>query len=159
MLVAAAPQYSSSQYGAPAAPAPQQGYGAPQQQQQQGGYQQQQSQGGYQSAAPQEQRIHKHVYVHVAPEEPEAPKYRAPKAPQVPEKHYKILFIRAPEEKYEAPEIPELPPAPEQKTLVYVLLKKPDATQAIQIPTPAPTKPSKPEVYFIRWVPVTLSSF
>lgn len=42
-------------------------------------------------------------------------------------------------------------PQNEEKTLVYVLVKKPDDQQDIVIPTPAPTQPSKPEVYFIKY--------
>ena len=49
------------------------------------------------------------------------------------------------------PDIPQLAPPPETKTLVYVLVKKPEPLPPIHIPTPAPTKPSKPEVYFIRY--------
>ena len=85
-------------------------------------------------------------------EAPEPKPYKAPKAPVIPEKHYKILFIRTPEPApYEQPDIEGLPVAPETKTLVYVLLKKPDATPAIKLPPAEATKPSKPEVYFIRY--------
>lgn len=49
-----------------------------------------------------------------------------------------------------APIIPP-PQQTEEKTLVYVLVKKPDDQPDIVIPTPAPTQPSKPEVYFIRY--------
>ncbi|XP_071439691.1 WAS/WASL-interacting protein family member 3 [Hetaerina americana] len=95
--------------------------------------------------------IHKHVYVHVPPPEPT---YSAPKKPihvPPPQKHYKIVFIKAPTPP--TPTVPEIAlPAPdEQKTLIYVLVKKPEEQPEINIPTPAPTKPSKPEVYFIRY--------
>jgi len=100
-----------------------------------------------------QQVVHKHVYVHIAPKEPEY--IRRPKPVRIapkPEKHYKIIFIKAPTESpYEQPDIPELPPQPETKTLVYVLLKRPDPTQEIILPKVQPTKPSKPEVYFIRY--------
>ncbi|XP_011293384.1 uncharacterized protein LOC101893261 [Musca domestica] len=95
--------------------------------------------------------IHKHVYVHVPPPEPE---YQAPRKPIVvppPQKHYKIVFIKAPSPPAPtAPVIPALPQT-EEKTLVYVLVKKPEEQPEIVIPTPAPTQPSKPEVYFIRY--------
>lgn len=42
-------------------------------------------------------------------------------------------------------------PQNEEKTLVYVLVKKPEEQQDIVIPTAAPTQPSKPEVYFIKY--------
>lgn len=104
--------------------------------------------------APQQQPvIHKHVYVHVPP--PEAPEYKAPKyvAPAPPpQKHYKIVFIKAPTPPTPtAPVIPQLPQPDEEKTLIYVLVKKPEEQPDIVIPTQAPTQPSKPEVYFIRY--------
>jgi hypothetical protein len=97
--------------------------------------------------------IHKHVYVHVPPPEPTyyAPKKTLPPPPP-PQKHYKIVFIKAPTPPPPTvPDIPALPPPDEQKTLIYVLVKKPEDAPEIHIPTPAPTKPSKPEVYFIRY--------
>lgn len=40
-------------------------------------------------------QIHKHVFVHVAPEEPPEPRRARPyKPPPEPEKHYKIIFIK-----------------------------------------------------------------
>lgn len=97
--------------------------------------------------------IHKHVYVHVPPPEPT---YYAPKKPvqppPPPQKHYKIVFIKAPTPPPPTvPDIPAIAPPAEQKTLIYVLVKKPDEAPEIHIPTPAPTQPSKPEVYFIRY--------
>ncbi|KAK1137301.1 hypothetical protein K0M31_001814 [Melipona bicolor] len=103
---------------------------------------------------PQQQPVvHKHVYVHVPP--PEAPEYKPPKyippaAP--PQKHYKIVFIKAPTPP--TPTAPALPPLPlqdEEKTLIYVLVKKPEEAPEVVLPTQAPTQPSKPEVYFIRY--------
>jgi hypothetical protein len=113
--------------------------------------------GGYGAPAPQygppqqQPIIHKHVYVHVPPPEPE---YQAPRKQYnvpPPQKHYKIVFIKAPSAP--APTAPVIPQFAqnEEKTLVYVLVKKPDEQPDIVIPTPAPTQPSKPEVYFIRY--------
>jgi len=97
--------------------------------------------------------IHKHVYVHVPP--PEAPEYKAPKhvpLPQPPQKHYKIVFIKAPTPPTPtAPQLPPLPQPDEEKTLIYVLVKKPEEAPDVVLPTQAPTQPSKPEVYFIRY--------
>ncbi|CAK9832982.1 hypothetical protein ANTRET_LOCUS9732 [Anthophora retusa] len=97
--------------------------------------------------------VHKHVYVHVPP--PEAPEYKPPKyippaAP--PQKHYKIVFIKAPTPPTPtAPALPPLSPQDEEKTLIYVLVKKPEEAPDVVLPTQAPTQPSKPEVYFIRY--------
>ncbi|XP_044260778.1 predicted GPI-anchored protein 58 [Tribolium madens] len=119
-----APSAPSSSYGAPA---PQ--YGAPAQQ----------------------PVVHKHVYVHVPPPEPEVHAPQRPIQVAAPQKHYKIIFIKAPTPP--TPTAPVIPVQPqnEEKTLVYVLVKKPEEAPEIHIPTPAPTQPSKPEVYFIRY--------
>lgn len=42
-------------------------------------------------------------------------------------------------------------PQDEHKTLVYVLVKKPDPQPEIILPEPEPTVPAKPEVYFIQY--------
>lgn len=103
------------------------------------------------SAAPLPTQVHKHVYVHVAPEEPEEQRQRQQLSIAPPQKHYKIIFIKAPSPPtYSAPIIP-VQPQNEEKTLVYVLVKKPKDSQEVVIPTVAPTKPSKPEVYFIKY--------
>lgn len=77
--------------------------------------------------------------------------FRKPLYVPPPQKHYKIVFIKAPSPP--APTAPIIPQFPqnEEKTLVYVLVKKPEEQPEIVIPTPAPTQPSKPEVYFIRY--------
>lgn len=98
-------------------------------------------------------KIHKHIYVHVAPDEPTEPKQqRERRPPPQPEKHYKILFIKAPSASAGGDEEIQLPPPPEQKTLVYVLLQKPNfGPGGLSIATPKPTKPSKPEVRAINY--------
>ncbi|XP_026332668.1 uncharacterized protein LOC113239768 [Hyposmocoma kahamanoa] len=103
--------------------------------------------GGY-SGAP---LVQKHIYVHVPPPEPQ--EYRAPRVPAVapPQKHYKIIFIKAPTPPTPVAPIIPLQPQNEEKTLVYVLVKKPEEQPDIVIPTQAPTQPSKPEVYFIKY--------
>ncbi|XP_030755047.1 vegetative cell wall protein gp1 [Sitophilus oryzae] len=95
--------------------------------------------------------VQKHVYVHVPPPEKEQPKPRKPIEVAPAQKHYKIIFIKAPTPP--TPTAPVIPVQPqnEEKTLVYVLVKKPEEAPEITIPTPAPTQPSKPEVYFIRY--------
>ncbi|KAJ8983508.1 hypothetical protein NQ317_005166 [Molorchus minor] len=129
LVTATAPQVPPSAPGGgyPSGPSPQ--YGAPAQQ----------------------PTIHKHVYVHVPPPETDYPAPRKPITVAPPQKHYKIIFIKAPTPP--TPTAPVIPAQPqnEEKTLVYVLVKKPEPEPEINIPTPAPTQPSKPEVYFIRY--------
>lgn len=95
--------------------------------------------------------IHKHVYVHVPPPEPEYTTPRRPAEVLPAQKHYRIIFIKAPT--HPVPTLPPLPAAPEneEKTIVYVLVKKPDDLPSITLTAPASTVPSKPEVYFIRY--------
>lgn len=69
------------------------------------------------------------------------------------QKHYKIIFIKAPE----APSIShqliqQQQQINEEKTLVYVLVKKPESYVDIQPQIQQPIiPPSKPEVYFIKY--------
>lgn len=95
--------------------------------------------------------VQKHIYVHVAPPEPEEFRPQKQIAAAQATKHYKIIFIKAPSAA--APTAPTIPlqAQNEEKTLVYVLVKKPDDAAELSIPTAAPTQPSKPEVYFIRY--------
>ncbi|XP_036323760.1 extensin [Rhagoletis pomonella] len=109
--------------------------------------------GGY-PYAPQPTTVHKHVYVHVPPkdfEEEDVIQTRVHHAPAAKQKHYKIVFIKAPAPPAIRPPVVPPPPQNEEKTLIYVLHKKPEANTDIVIPTAAPTKPSKPEVYFIKY--------
>lgn len=49
-----------------------------------------------------------------------------------------------------APIIPE-PLQDEHKTLVYVLVKKPDPQPKIELPQVKATEPTKPEVFFVKY--------
>ncbi|XP_031624467.1 leucine-rich repeat extensin-like protein 5 isoform X2 [Contarinia nasturtii] len=104
---------------------------------------------------PQQALIQKHIYVHVPP--PQEDEFAQPHnavAPVQAQKHYKIIFIKAPSApSVSAQQLQQLAqPQTEEKTLVYVLVKKPESvselTQNLQA---APTQPSKPEVYFIKY--------
>ncbi|XP_012162883.1 J domain-containing protein DDB_G0295729-like [Ceratitis capitata] len=68
-----------------------------------------------------------------------------------PQKNYRVVFIKAP-----APENANLKLtaeyAPqEEKTVIYVLSKKDNELNIGEIGTPAPTQPTKPEVFFIKY--------
>lgn len=95
---------------------------------------------------PQEAVVTKHVYVHVAPEDP--PQLLPP--PAAPRKHYKIIFIKAPTQASHQRQVIQAAAqqAPiEEKTLVYVLVDRPQQQVVVQ----PPVQPSKPEVYFIKY--------
>lgn len=95
--------------------------------------------------------VTKNVYVHLPPNDDEiiTPPQIIP--PVAPKKHYKLIFIKAPEPPRFTPPIipPNIPD--EHKTLVYVLVKKPEPQRPVEVPIPVPTEPSKPEVYFIKY--------
>ncbi|XP_068154785.1 uncharacterized protein TwdlY [Drosophila tropicalis] len=68
-----------------------------------------------------------------------------------PQKNYRVVFIKAPagdngNVKYSAEFAPQ-----EEKTVIYVLSKKNNDLDANDIATPAPTQPTKPEVFFIKY--------
>ncbi|KAL7302663.1 hypothetical protein TKK_0004721 [Trichogramma kaykai] len=107
---------------------------------------------GHQEAS-QEAVVHKHVYVHLPP--PEADEHLAPTvirtAPAQPQKHYKIVFIKAPTVQQPAPIVHAPAVQNEEKTLIYVLVKKPEEQQEVVIPAAQPATPTKPEVFFIKY--------
>ena len=103
----------------------------------------------------QEPLIFKHVLVYVAPQEPTVqPKIKKIRPAIQPDKHYNIIFVKAPSQSNRQQQIVELPPQPKTKTIVYVLMKnRNNDSNNIKIRRPAPTKPTSPEVYFIRYRP------
>lgn len=83
---------------------------------------------------------------HLPQEQLPFPQYYPFPPPQ--RKHYKIVLVRPPP-KPTPPPVPQ--PEIEEQTIVYVLVKKPDEPK-IEIEQPEPAyKPSKPEVYFIKY--------
>lgn len=95
--------------------------------------------------------IQKHIYVHVPPPEPEVVRPQQQIQAGVAQKHYKIIFIKAPSPPTPSAAQIALAQQNQEKTIVYVLVKKPDEIGDIAIPTVPPTQPSKPEVYFIKY--------
>ncbi|XP_054728175.1 uncharacterized protein LOC129237441 [Anastrepha obliqua] len=94
--------------------------------------------------------VHKQFYTISAPEDTDdgKPKHLVIGRPQ---KNYRVVFIKAPgpdnsNRKLSAEFAPQ-----EEKTVIYVLSKKDDELTANDFATPAPTVPSKPEVFFIKY--------
>lgn len=98
--------------------------------------------------------VQKHIYVHVPPPEPEQQHgHNGGAGGVVNQKHYKIIFIKAPSApSYSAAQIAAQQAANQEKTIVYVLVKKPEEHVDAAGNTVAgpPVVPSKPEVYFIK---------
>lgn len=76
--------------------------------------------------------------------------YSRPISYQRPQKHYNIVFIKAPSQPIATTPYVQ-PQQTEEKTLLYVLVKRPDEQADVIQSTVQPIKPSKPEVHFIRY--------
>ncbi|XP_017477512.1 PREDICTED: uncharacterized protein LOC108367416 [Rhagoletis zephyria] len=95
--------------------------------------------------------VHKQFYTISAPaddNENSKPKHLVIGRPQ---RNYRVVFIKAPGSdnsnlKLSAEFAPQ-----EEKTVIYVLSKKDDELTANDFATPAPTAPSKPEIFFIKY--------
>lgn len=94
--------------------------------------------------------ITKNFYFEAAPEEPE--ETQGPRFVPIgrPQKNYKIIFIKTPSYGLNSQVIPIVPPN-EEKTIVYVLSKKPEFNQDIELPSIPVTEATKPEVFFIKY--------
>ncbi|KAF7263148.1 hypothetical protein GWI33_003561 [Rhynchophorus ferrugineus] len=93
--------------------------------------------------------IQKHLYFHVAPPDPEEfiPQKQDQSLPR--QKHYKIIFIKAPT--YNIPQmVSQRAVLPDEQTVIYVLVKKPDTPAVKEAPAPI-QEINRPEVYFIRY--------
>ncbi|EDV47749.1 mediator of RNA polymerase II transcription subunit 15 [Drosophila erecta] len=100
--------------------------------------------------------VTKDIYIHSAPDENEELRQDEPQLENVPiRKNYRIVFIKAPTQnlKYTAAALKRAQSSNEEKTVIYVLSKKPDLTeiqQQLQV-TQSESKVQKPEVYFIKY--------
>lgn len=106
--------------------------------------------------APSQTIVQKHIYVHVPPPDQDELAQQLPvQQGATAQKHYKIIFIKAPSGPSVAQQLAQIAPQSqsEEKTLVYVLVKKPESLEEIQqsIPRAPAQQPSKPEVYFIKY--------
>ncbi|KAH8369411.1 hypothetical protein KR009_010314, partial [Drosophila setifemur] len=99
--------------------------------------------------------VTKDIYIHSAPEETEELRHDEPLESVPIRKNYRIVFIKAPSQnlKYTAAALKRAQSSNEEKTVIYVLSKKPDLNeihQQLQV-TQTESKVHKPEVYFIKY--------
>ncbi|KAK4877526.1 hypothetical protein RN001_010032 [Aquatica leii] len=87
-------------------------------------------------AAPDDDEIHSRLRINILPSS---------------QSSTRVIFIKAPAYAAPIPEVYSAPSDASDKTVIYVLSKKPDAASAISIPTNTIVKPSKPEIYFIKY--------
>ncbi|XP_011205122.1 uncharacterized protein LOC126760012 [Bactrocera neohumeralis] len=95
--------------------------------------------------------VHKQFYLISAPEDTEGagkPKHLVIGRPQ---KNYRVVFIKAPNSDNDNRKLSAEFAPQEEKTVIYVLSKKDNELTANDFATPAPTVPSKPEVFFIKY--------
>lgn len=94
--------------------------------------------------------ITKDIYVHVPPPDQEEFEGGHPQ-PIVNKKNYKIIFIKAPSVSIDQMARFQQQSQQEEKTIVYVLSKKPELDTELITQQNNNKKPSKPEVYFIKY--------
>ncbi|KAK4877519.1 hypothetical protein RN001_010025 [Aquatica leii] len=92
----------------------------------------------------------KHVYFFAAPEEYSSSRLRINVVPNS-QRNTKIIFVKAPSYGSVVPEVIAPQSLSEDKTLVYVLVKRPEHGGQITIPSGVGVKASKPEVFFIKY--------
>jgi len=97
-------------------------------------------------------KVYKHISIHIPPkDEFEVPMKRVIRPMGVPDKHVNIIFVKAPSSSSSQNTEIILPEQNEQKTIVYVLLRKSEASSDIKIRQPEPAKPPRPEVFFVKY--------
>ncbi|XP_031346946.1 uncharacterized protein LOC116173561 [Photinus pyralis] len=92
----------------------------------------------------------KHVYFFASPDTREHSRLRIQIVPNS-QRNTKIIFVKAPSYGALVPEVVAPPSISEDKTVVYVLVKKHQHDGQITIPAGVGIRPSKPEVYFIKY--------
>jgi len=93
----------------------------------------------------------RNIYVYSAPDEPSDSQTRKIRVPGGQDKHVNIIFLKTPSQSSAQQTEVVLPEQPQQRTIVYVLLKKGDNSANVMIRKPPTPTPSKPQVFFIRY--------
>lgn len=91
-------------------------------------------------------QVTRNLFLYAAPPAHQIPVGPAPNLPD-PKVHYNFVFVRTPEVRGGAR--PVVVPPPQQKTLVYVLSKRPGVQDQEIIEIPA--TPTQPEVFFVNY--------
>ncbi|XP_055915566.1 uncharacterized protein LOC129948546 [Eupeodes corollae] len=103
------------------------------------------------AAAAQEPLISKQFYLHSAPEDNDGAGKTKHFVLGRPQKNYRVVFIKAPASSTNNVRLSAEYAPQEEKTVIYVLSQKENELDVNDIATPAPTQPSKPEVFFIKY--------
>ncbi|XP_055905724.1 uncharacterized protein LOC129941182 [Eupeodes corollae] len=98
-----------------------------------------------------EVRISKRFFIHSAPEEEDEDYKEKHLTVGTPSKNYNVVFIKAPAKSGKKQSIKITPALNEEKTVIYVLSKKTDASDIDAHIQELPSTTTKPEVYFIKY--------
>ncbi|KAF2896496.1 hypothetical protein ILUMI_09676, partial [Ignelater luminosus] len=90
------------------------------------------------------------VYFFAAPEDESAARFRVYVQPSS-RRNTKIIFVKAPSYGGVIPEVIAPPSQAEEKTKIYVLVRKPQNGGSITIPSSLGVRQGKPEVFFIKY--------
>lgn len=113
---------------------------------------QQQTFGGHQQQQQQPQAIvSKRFFIHSAPEDAEEDVKEKHITVGVPKKNYNVVFIKSPAKSNKKTAIKISPAPTEEKTVIYVLSKKTDASDVQAEVVEHATTTAKPEVFFIKY--------
>lgn len=106
--------------------------------------------GGF-NRAPTQTIVTKDVYVHAPPDDEPEEFISDFGEPAVNHKRYKIIFIKAPSPNIQQQFRVQQQATQQEKTIVYVLVKKPELATNIDLGGGTQNINSKPEVYFIKY--------
>lgn len=95
--------------------------------------------------------ISKHFYLHSAPEDHDSASKNKHFVLGRSQKNYRVIFIKAPSDGNAKTRLSAEYAPQEEKTVIYVLSQKEHELDVNDIATPAPTQPSKPEVFFVKY--------
>ncbi|KAK4875631.1 hypothetical protein RN001_012053, partial [Aquatica leii] len=107
-------------------------------------------QNSYDHSSHDETEEEKHVFFYASPGDGHHTKLQINVIPKS-KKNTKVIFVKAPHHAGVIPEVMAPQSLAEDKTLVYVLVKKPVQDQSISIPSGLGIKQAKPEVFFIKY--------
>ena len=95
--------------------------------------------------------VTKQFYLHAAPEENDNDGIQKTVSLGPAHKNYRVVFIKAPHSSAKSSSVRFTAPQNEEKTVIYVLSKKTDASDIQTNIDAAQSVPSKPEVFFIKY--------
>ncbi|XP_073814961.1 tweedleV [Musca autumnalis] len=95
--------------------------------------------------------VSKRFFIHSAPEDVEEDQQEKHITIGVPKKNYNVVFIKSPSKSSKKTSIKISPAPTEEKTVIYVLNKKTDASDVQAEVVEHPTTTAKPEVFFIKY--------